>query len=79
MSSHKFLLDTDVATETFASFVEHHHDQSIFSALLKKHAMEPMRNESYFRPTRNTSCATFPVWVIRHRFGSDPIEGGRFG
>ena len=36
---------------TFANFVEHRHDQSIFSALLKKYGIEPMSNESYFHPT----------------------------
>ena len=60
-------------------FVEHRHDQSIFSALLKKYGIEPMSNESYFHPSWTETGATFPVWVIRHGFGSDPIESGRFG
>lgn len=76
--AHKFLLDTDVARETFATFVEHRHDQSIFSALLKKYGIEPLRNESYFHPNWKATGATYPVWVIRHRFGSHPIESGRF-
>ena len=77
--SHKLLLDPVVPGDTFANFVEHRHDQSIFSALLKKYGIEPMSNESYFHPSWTETGATFPVWVIRHGFGSDPIESGRFG
>ena len=79
MRSHKFLLDPELPGDVFANFVEHRHDQSIFSALLKKYRIEPMSNESYFHPNWNATGATFPVWVIRHGFGSDPIESGRFG
>ncbi len=79
MRAHKFLLDPVVPGDTFANFVEHRHDQAIFSALLKKYGIEPMSNESYFHPSWTETGATFPVWVIRHGFGSDPIESGRFG
>lgn len=79
MRSHKFLLDPDTTSNTFPNFYEHRHDQSIFSGLLKKHGIESISNESYFHPTWTTSGSTFPVWVIRHGFGSDPIESGRFG
>lgn len=79
VGSHRFLLDPVVPGDTFANFVEHRHDQSIFSALLKKYGIEPMSNESYFHPSWAETGATFPVWVIRHGFGSDPIESGRFG
>lgn len=78
MRSHKFLLDPVDADDTFANFFEHRHDQAIFSALLKKYNIEPLRNESYFHPTWTETGSSFPVWVIRHGFGSDPIESGRF-
>ena len=77
--SHKFLFDPESASNTFPNFHEHRHDQSIFSGLLKKHEIETTSNESYFHPTWTTSGSSFPVWVIRHGFGSDPIESGRFG
>ena len=77
--SHKFLFDPESANNTFPNFHEHRHDQAIFSGLLKKYGIESMRNESYFHPTWTTSGSSFPVWVIRHGFGSDPIESGRFG
>jgi len=79
MRSHRFLLDPLDADDTFANFFEHRHDQAIFSALLKKHDIEPSLNESYFHPTWIETGSSFPVWVIRHGFGSDPIESGRFG
>jgi hypothetical protein len=77
--SHRYLLDPLDADDTFANFFEHRHDQAIFSALLKKHDIEPSLNESYFHPTWIETGTSFPVWVIRHGFGSDPIESGRFG
>ena len=77
--SHKFLLDPESTRNTFPNFHEHRHDQSIFSGLLKRQGIETTSNESYFHPTWTTSGSSFPVWVIRHGFGSDPIESGRFG
>jgi hypothetical protein len=70
---HKYLLDPEVPSETFPNFVAYRQDQSIFSALIKKHGIEPMSNESYFHPNWTETGAAFPVWTIRNCRGSDPF------
>ena len=79
IKSHELLLDPQRSKDVFVNFVEHRHDQAIFSGLLKKYRIDSMKNESYFHPNWIEGGSSYPVWIIRHGFGSDPIGSGRFG
>ena len=79
IKSHELLLDPHRSKDVFVNFAEHRHDQAIFSGLLKKYRIDSMKNESYFHPNWIEGGSSYPVWIIRHGFGSDPIGSGRFG
>ncbi len=50
-----------------STFVEHRHDQSSFSLLLKKANIKPIRDETYWHPDWLTLGKNYPIWQVRNR------------
>lgn len=64
---YRYLLDSFEAESD--NFIEHRHDQSIFSCLYKKTEKFRLENEIYFGPDWQKSGANFPIWGKRNRTG----------
>ena len=64
---YRYLLDTSESESE--KFIEHRHDQSIFSCLYKKSGMFRLENEIYFGPDWQRNGEKFPIWGKRHRTG----------
>ena len=47
-----------------SSFIEHRHDQSVFSLLAKKYGTEILPDETYFN-TFDTEGINYPIWATR--------------
>ena len=51
------------------TFVEHRHDQSCFSLLMKKYNRFVIPDETYFHPNWNNGI-NYPIWAIRNKTGN---------
>lgn len=68
----RFLDDSASSQVESKGFVEHRHDQSIFSLLAKQsQQFGLLTNESEWSPDWLTQGADFPIWASRHRSGLD--------
>jgi len=70
---YKFLDDSPSFAENIPEFIEHRHDQSILSLLLKKYHVPLSRDESHnpkFLPKFFT-----PIWAIRNDSGTKQLPG----
>jgi hypothetical protein len=52
------------------AFIEHRHDQSIFSVLGKVHGFSAVSDETWFGPDWFLSGRKYPFWAARWRVGS---------
>lgn len=50
------------------SFIDHRHDQSIFSLLVKKHGSIKIPDETYFEPHWALNGCKYPFWATRIRY-----------
>lgn len=50
------------------SFIDHRHDQSIFSLLVKKHGSIKIPDETYFEPNWSLKGGKYPFWATRIRY-----------
>ena len=48
-------------------FLEHRHDQSIFSLIAKKNNFFVIPDETYWNPDWNVSGKNYPIWATRLR------------
>lgn len=46
-------------------FIEHRHDQSVFSCLVKRNGSRGFPDETYFYPKWNRNGKSFPFWTTR--------------
>jgi hypothetical protein len=49
--------------------INHRHDQSVFSLLLKSENISPIKDETYWAPNWKKSGLEFPIWATRNRRG----------
>jgi hypothetical protein len=56
--------DSDSVLQNDSSFIEHRHDQSIFSLLAKKHGSEIIQDETWYS-NFNIEGIKYPFWVTR--------------
>jgi hypothetical protein len=54
-------------------FVEHRHDQSIWSLLAKKHGVYALPDETYFAPNWSEDGYAYPIWATRLRSGFEGL------
>jgi hypothetical protein len=66
--SYRFVDDT-LSTSNDSKFVEHRHDQAIFSCLYKLDKRKFMQKQTWFAPDWTRDGRNFPIWTIRHRNG----------
>ena len=57
--------DSNSILKNDISFIEHRHDQSIFSLLRKKYGTEIIKDETYFTNFKNSNAINFPIWATR--------------
>jgi len=50
-------------------FIDHRHDQSIYSILAKKHGATLIKDETFFYPNWKVDGANYPFWAIRNKSG----------
>ena len=69
LENHAFPDESGSETSTEdAQFVEHRHDQAIFTSLAKSHGWQPVDSEMHFGPDRwGTTGAADPIWTVRNR------------
>lgn len=49
-------------------FIDHRHDQSIYSLLVKKHGSVKIPDETFFHPNWEEDGHNYPIWALRKRF-----------
>ncbi|NBO70073.1 MAG: hypothetical protein EBU66_09430 [Bacteroidetes bacterium] len=74
-------LDDEIEDES-DNFLEHRHDQSVFSVLYKNFQLKSLKNEHPVMKNSQTivlpSCiafASWPIWQVRNRTGESLIKG----
>lgn len=74
-------LDDEIENES-DNFLEHRHDQSVFSVLYKNYRLRSLKNEHPVMKNSETiallSCiafASWPIWQVRNRTGESRIKG----
>ena len=67
-SSNHFLDDSPSATANTPDFVEHRHDQSIFSCLYVARGIPSCPVETYFPNEWTTRGMTYPIWAARNSY-----------
>lgn len=72
VDDYSFLLDAKPNENNFDGFIEHRHDQSIFSCLSKKEKIFSIKDETYWAPNWEIDGANFPIWAMRHKSGINP-------
>lgn len=55
-------------------FMDHRHDQSIFSGLMKKSGAVTIPNETYWAPDWAVRGAEYPIWAPRNRTGKSVAD-----
>lgn len=70
MSDYHFSTDSPSVRANGSTFVEHRHDQSIFSVLAKSKGFRAVSDETWFAPNWFEEGRGFPIWSARWRRGS---------
>ena len=55
-------------------FIDHRHDQSIYSILAKKHGATLIKDETFFYPEWKVEGANYPFWAIRNKSGKPTVS-----
>jgi hypothetical protein len=55
-------------------FIEHRHDQSILSGLVKRYGATVIPDETQWAPTWDVSGKSFPIWTPRNRTGISILD-----
>jgi hypothetical protein len=77
LENHHYIDDSPSNSANCPGFIEHRHDQSILSLLLKeREIVGPDQNETFFSDWRGDG-GSFPIWNMRH-VGSTSILNHRF-
>lgn len=63
--SFSFINDAPSAIPNLEGFIEHRHDQSIYSILCKLHNVEDLYSSEYYTSGDWSLLADFPIWVKR--------------
>jgi hypothetical protein len=66
------LVDDTLGEDESPRLRAHRHDQSIWSCLVKKTALAKIVDETYWWPDWWGDGRAFPLWLMRHRSGTDP-------
>lgn len=66
-NQYHYVSDSKSNLNNDSRFLEHRHDQSIFSLLAKKNNFFAIPDETYWNPDWNTSGKNYPIWATRLR------------
>jgi len=61
------LINDTIVDFEHPEFVDHRHDQSIYSLLVKRNGAVMVKDETYFYPNWRIYGADYPFWAIRNR------------
>jgi hypothetical protein len=53
----------------YTGFIDHRHDQSIYSILVKKYGSIKIPDETFFAPDWTTRGINYPIWAVRDKRG----------
>jgi hypothetical protein len=65
----------EIGSPQLPSFVDHRHDQSVWSCLLKSRGAHLIPDETYHAPMWSNEGASFPFWATRKCSGSPFVVG----
>lgn len=65
--NYHYINDGKSLNENDETFIEHRHDQSVFSLMCKKHNAFLINDETYWEPNWNLFGKEYPIWVTRIR------------
>lgn len=65
--NYHYINDGQSVNSNEKNFIEHRHDQSIFSLLVKKYNFCYISDETYWHPNWNYSGKKYPLWTTRIR------------
>ena len=66
VNNYHYTDDTPSLEPNDKSFIEHRHDQSCFSVLMKKYNNFTIPDETYFHPDWNKGIK-YPIWAVRNK------------
>ncbi len=66
---YRYLNDSPSLVPNSPDFVEHRHDQSILSCLLKLAGTASIPDETHFKGAWESAGASYPIWAPRHTWG----------
>ncbi|MEG0027732.1 MAG: hypothetical protein RR853_02055 [Aurantimicrobium sp.] len=72
LEKYKYLVDGPPQEINFPNFVEHRHDQAIFSGLAKSISFPTIIDETFWQPNWETEGKDFPIWAMRSKTGINP-------
>jgi hypothetical protein len=64
---HELINDSMSYHPEYPDFVDHRHDQAIYSCLVKKMGIKMIPDETYFSPNWNKNGKDYPIWAVRKR------------
>lgn len=73
VNNYHFIDDTPSIESNNIDFIEHRHDQSCFSLLIKKYKMYKIPDETYFFPNWYNGI-NYPIWALRNKSGESIIK-----
>jgi hypothetical protein len=74
---HHYLDDSVSKTKNAANFIEHRHDQALFSVLFRLMNLKPIPDETHFPNAWTTDGTPFPIWAARWTFSSSFRSDGK--
>lgn len=63
--NYRYINDNQSIKSNEKTFIDHRHDQSIFSLMVKKYNFCYIPDETYWHPNWNYSGKEYPLWVTR--------------
>jgi hypothetical protein len=67
---YRFIDDSKSISKNSLSFIEHRHDQALFSVLFRQRNLRALPDESFFPNAWTTDGAGFPIWAARWTFST---------
>lgn len=64
-NDYHYVNDNESVLKNDKTFIEHRHDQSLFSLMCKKNNAHLIEDETYWEPNWNVDGRNYPIWVMR--------------
>ena len=72
-----YLDDSDSNIVNPVNFVQHRHDQALFSVIFRHFNLTPMKDETFFPNSWESQGRNFPIWAPRWTYSTEFRPGGK--